>query len=99
MTSKDYKKYLLSEHWLKIKQETRKLYKACVLCDSTINLQVHHRHYNSLGHENVTTDLILLCKTCHINFYKKYMKTSDGFIYENARIETEKYLDKYFSDM
>ena len=95
----DYEKYLLSDQWLEIKKQARELYKTCVLCDSTIILHVHHRHYNSLGHENLTTDLILLCKICHRNFHKGYMKTSEGFIYENARIETEQYLEKYLDKM
>ena len=37
----------------------------CQTCCNTDDLEVHHKHYNTLGHENIHTDLITLCSTCH----------------------------------
>jgi hypothetical protein len=33
-------------------------------CPATTTLQVHHLHYNTLGHESLT-DLLCLCAACH----------------------------------
>lgn len=37
----------------------------CVKCGSKRNLEAHHLNYTRIGHENVNTDLITLCHSCH----------------------------------
>ena len=62
----DYKTYIKSEEW-KVKREKFKEYKkhTCERCGSVNNLQVHHKHYETLGRESFK-DLELLCGNCHM---------------------------------
>lgn len=62
-----YKLYLNSEVWQKLRTQRLKIdgFK-CQLCGSPLDLQVHHLNYpKELGTENVATDLITLCSSCH----------------------------------
>ena len=61
-----YEEYLTSDHWKAIKSERLKLsdYKCDVCGDDEIQLQVHHKNYETLGHENMD-DLATLCPYCH----------------------------------
>lgn len=63
---KNYGAYLKSEHWLTI----RKGYGEgkCTVCDSDESLNLHHKHYNTLGAEQAE-DLVLLCRSCHQKFH------------------------------
>jgi len=65
-TYKDWYKniYLLSSHWQAFADYARSVINQCQICGSKSNLQVHHRHYNSLFCETLS-DIQLLCKTCH----------------------------------
>ena len=53
----------------------------CAVCGRPMDLQVHHLNYDNVGHENVYTDLITLCKFCHtdIENEKKAYKTRQGY--------------------
>ena len=63
--SEEYKKYINSSAW----RMKRALalhaggYK-CARCGATRGLQVHHKHYDTLGHERAC-DLEVLCPSCH----------------------------------
>lgn len=70
----DYNEYLLSEEWQEKKQAVIEKYVSCVLCDSTKSLNVHHRHYRTLGHEDIDKDLTLLCEKCHRKFHAKAIR-------------------------
>jgi len=76
MTKDDYKRYLASDHW----KETRKAALArakwkCQLCCSFKDLNVHHRTYANLGHEE-DCDLTVLCRDCHAKFHGDLPKAS-----------------------
>lgn len=60
-----YNAYLKSIRWalLRVKVLTMVGYK-CEACQSTDTLQLHHRHYQTLGQEGLD-DVVILCKTCH----------------------------------
>ena len=61
----DYQDYLMSEHWLRKREAAREYYgDSCCFCNDRNNLQVHHRHYRTLGREAMT-DLSVLCDDCH----------------------------------
>ncbi|GAF82832.1 unnamed protein product, partial [marine sediment metagenome] len=61
--------YLKSEHWRKKRIEALDYAKRlCQLCNSDELVNVHHRSYENLGHEH-TSDLTVLCKTCHKTFH------------------------------
>lgn len=71
MLAKDgYGEYLRSEHWLRIREKRLGIdgYR-CVDCGfvgcEENPLQVHHKTYDRLYCENIHTDLITLCKSCH----------------------------------
>lgn len=61
--------YLRSEHW----RETRaaaleRAEHRCQVCNTTKQLDVHHRTYERLGHEGAG-DLTVLCRACHDLFH------------------------------
>lgn len=58
--------YYSSPEWAKKRSERLKLddYR-CQRCGFTRALEVHHLNYERLGNEDVSRDLITLCKKCH----------------------------------
>ena len=61
--------YLKTEHWIKFRKEVRKLRKVCEICGSDKRLNVHHRHYRTVGRENFG-DIYLVCKYHHKKLHK-----------------------------
>ena len=61
-----YSEYLNSQEWQRKRSERLQLdgYK-CQRCGFTRSLEVHHINYDRLYHEDVSRDLITLCKKCH----------------------------------
>lgn len=65
-----YHDYMKSRQWRKKCAKARKHYgHKCCRCQSTRNLQVHHRHYRTLFREAMA-DLELLCGGCHLNHHE-----------------------------
>lgn len=67
-----YADYLMTDHWRQVRGYA--LYRAgraCHLCASTDNLNVHHRTYERLGCE-APEDLTVLCRDCHAKFHDRY---------------------------
>ena len=62
-----YIDYLKSEHWKKLKLKTlrRKRYKNCSKCNSTENINLHHKHYRFLMHIHELHSIVPLCNSCH----------------------------------
>lgn len=71
LKSMPYKEYLKTDHWKGTRKWALKRagYK-CALCDSSKNLNVHHRTYDNRGHE-LANDVIVLCQCCHAKFHDK----------------------------
>ena len=60
-----YKKYLLGSWWKKKRvDKLRSIGWKCERCFATKKLEVHHRHYKTLGREK-NRDLEVLCGKCH----------------------------------
>lgn len=60
-----YKDYLNTDHWKELREA--KLLDVdfrCEKCRRKSQLEVHHRHYNTYGHERLS-DLQVLCRNCH----------------------------------
>lgn len=60
-----YQKYLQTKEWkafrlFALKNANNK----CEFCDSTENLAIHHKHYETLGNEEFE-DVEVLCRRCH----------------------------------
>lgn len=65
-TSEWYSQYLKSEHWRLVKLEVYDHYgPQCRTCCRTEQMNVHHRHYDTLYRESVVDDLVPLCYICH----------------------------------
>ena len=66
MTHSEYTDYLKSEHWRTIRRlvKERDGY-ACVICNSTEHLEVHHRTYDRVPYCERLSDLCTLCSKCH----------------------------------
>lgn len=69
MNKSDYRAYLLTTHWRKLKR--RKMAQADWRCESCsapygcgIPIDVHHLTYERLGMEELS-DLRVLCRACH----------------------------------
>jgi hypothetical protein len=61
----DYHEYIKSEKWQrKARKARRRAGGKCELCQSTYRIEVHHKHYRTLGQESMT-DLQVLCSGCH----------------------------------
>lgn len=67
-----YGDYLHTDHWYEVRQLCFQIHgRHCSVCGLTTNLNVHHKHYSSLGKENPRYDLIPLCKDCHTKEHEK----------------------------
>ena len=63
-----YTRYLKTRHWIEpiygVRPGALMYYGSCVICGSVKELQVHHRHYNTLGKED-SHDVSILCDNHH----------------------------------
>ena len=74
----DYKAYLNSNHWKRVRKRTLKHYGyKCMICGNTNNLQVHHNNYKCLNHE-CYKDLIVLCSYHHKMIHGKLKEDING---------------------
>lgn len=61
-----YKKYLESEWWKDFREAILEFWEyKCCWCYSDKKLDVHHRTYERLGHEEIQ-DCVVLCRACHV---------------------------------
>ena len=60
----DYNLYLKSTHWRNIRRQKLKQTHSCAGCGIDSDLQVHHKHYKTIGHEGLD-DLTIFCDDCH----------------------------------
>lgn len=68
MTSPEYRRYIESAEWRLTRYRALKAARwMCSSCGrSGLPLEVHHRHYETLGNERLS-DLRVLCRRCHRN--------------------------------
>jgi len=69
----NYKQYLKTSEWKKLRQQVLDRDKCCQTCVLIQNLEVHHKHYKTLGNEKLD-DLITLCKECHEVITNRFRK-------------------------
>jgi hypothetical protein len=71
-----YTEYLLTPEWEeKRRQILERDEHRCRVCNSTEQLNVHHRTYERRGNE-LMSDLTLLCRSCHEIYHKPQKKDS-----------------------
>lgn len=72
-----YKDYIQSKKWKKKRWQALNHYGCkCAICGSKKQLQVHHKHYRTLGCEEMK-DLQVLCAGCHENHHEHEGKCAD----------------------
>jgi 5-methylcytosine-specific restriction endonuclease McrA len=61
----NYAKYIVSRFWFELRTQflAQSGYR-CECCGDARNLQVHHKHYKTLGNER-RGDVEVLCRACH----------------------------------
>lgn len=65
MITEEYKKYLRSEKWQKIRKSVFSARgKKCEICSKSKWLHIHHLTYERIFNE-LPEDLQILCRTCH----------------------------------
>ena len=61
-----YNEFMQSEEWRDLRTVMLDIYNhQCDVCGATEDLHVHHLTYERFGGDERTTDLQVLCKTCH----------------------------------
>jgi hypothetical protein len=71
-----YHQYAASSAWKNKSYAMREYFKTCAICNSTKKLCVHHKHYNTVGHEGLE-DLVVLCGDHHWEFEEKRIKNKE----------------------
>lgn len=72
-----YETYIRSPQWRQLSQRLiKEAGRRCRVCNSGIDLCVHHRTYENLGHEP-DQDLIVLCHDCHEIFHATRISRED----------------------
>ena len=84
MSKKKYQDYLQSAEW----REKRRMIldywdNRCVVCNSDYKVELHHRTYKRTGEEKLT-DLVPLCKQCHMHITYRYTLTGTFISLVNA---------------
>jgi replicative DNA helicase len=98
MNKDEYAAYRLTPRW----QELRGLalerdgYR-CRVCNSPERLDVHHRTYDRVGHEEVG-DLTTLCDECHSRYHDENDQSAEFVLGIEALREAYDYIDRQQSD-
>ena len=75
LTKTEYRQYLQGEHWQQLKIARMKIdgfrCQGCGCIGTSANpLKVHHLKYCNVGNEDVWTDLVTLCRACHLQTHR-----------------------------
>ncbi len=94
MTQDEYQNYLRSEYWIRFSRSIRQVRKVCERCRFPYELNVHHRSYHHLWHEQAN-DVVLLCKACHSRHH--FVDSADelpSFVFEVSPAVTRERLKR-----
>ena len=75
VTKNEYRLYLQGDHWQQIKIARMRIdgfrCQGCGCVGTSSNpLQVHHLTYHNVGTEDVWTDVVTLCRACHLQTHR-----------------------------
>lgn len=101
-----YSSYKNTKHWhlLRARFKASKYFnKRCAKCKKVMSeIQIHHRHYDTLGRENLF-DLVALCPRCHQAVHSKPFKKGNWYKAAESCWGREEYgtyeVDKYLESM
>ena len=87
--------YLKTDYWKAFRKEIRRKRKSCEICGSDRKLNVHHRHYKTVGKET-EEDVYLLCEYHHCRLHKIASKKHISFdrAFESVKYKFVKYRPK-----
>lgn len=73
-----YAEYLRSDEWRRRSSQRIKIDGGkCQMCGNTENIHVHHLTYHNIFLENVYTDLVTLCGSCHEAVHRMMNRIND----------------------
>lgn len=79
--SEFYDRYVRSPEWAEKKRQRLEIDgRRCVMCgrgESETGLQVHHISYQNLGAEDVMTDLVTVCGSCHRKLHRYLQRRTE----------------------
>ncbi len=71
MNDEQYREYLKSEHWQRVRDSAlERALRLCQVCNGPDGLEVHHRTYERIGNER-SEDVTVLCDACHTLFHER----------------------------
>lgn len=74
MTAQEYAEYRASETWRQKRKERLEIDNfQCQMCGIHLSespLETHHFRYSTLGVENVWTDIVSVCPSCHLSIHR-----------------------------
>ena len=85
----NYNRYLNSKAWSEIRDKCFDKFGCLCPCGLTAT-QVHHKTYTNVGKENLRTDLVVLCDSCHDYFHK--LRNSNGRV---SDVKGKEYWDSF----
>ena len=62
--------YLAKDHWQKTRERFLEEQPICERCKKRLSRDVHHLHYDSIGHER-RQDVLVICRECHAEIHGK----------------------------
>jgi hypothetical protein len=89
-----YREYLISKKWEGYKNAIHYIYnEECFICNSKEELQVHHKTYDRIYHEDLD-DLVLVCSDCHECIHTKLFTKEEAYQYMLDGIYQDKLSNK-----
>jgi 5-methylcytosine-specific restriction endonuclease McrA len=68
-----YEEYLRTPYWKATSEHARRMFgEICFRCGKAGARHVHHKHYRSLGQEDLLRDIEILCAGCHMKHHRGY---------------------------
>ncbi len=61
----NYGDYLISDHWINLKNTLLTNTASCFICDKKYSLVLHHVNYLNLYKEKLYRDVYIVCWKCH----------------------------------
>lgn len=84
-----YSDYLQTDHWHAVRNAAlERAGHACQVCNSKERLDVHHRTYQRIGHEQ-DADVVVLCHACHSRFHDKQPTPAPFFMDFSRPFQTQ----------
>ena len=86
-----YVTYLYSSAWIQKKEQVlQRDGNRCTNCGSNQELEIHHKTYDNIGKEKPDSDLLTLCRPCHLKHHEEYSSYTSQ---EGLELENKSFVD------